>query len=235
MSTNTNKKSTPIGYVLIGILVVLLGSAAVAFGWVWFDPLGTEANRLNSEQAKEDAQKQENEDRFCDIEAGAASGEGEELYYMALCYLEGQNVESDTVKGMDLMMRAADAGYAPAQLAMYQSLSTGSFIQKDVVLAQAYLQMALDQNAPDALFTKAQLVLEGNGFDEDETDPYDLIQRAALGGSASAMWYLAECYATGQGVEQDQAKADEWTARADEKDAQDIAEREARMPKSLTN
>ena len=233
MSTSANKNSSHIGHILIGILVVLVGVAALAFGWVWIDPLGTETDRQNNEQAKEEAQKQESEDRFSDIEAGAANGEGEQLYYMALCYLEGQNVEADAVKGMDLMMRAADAGYAPAQMAMYQSLSTGTFVEEDRILAQAYLQMALDQNAPDALFTKAMLILEGNGYDDNEADPYALIQQAAQGGSAQAMWYLADCYATGNGMPQDQAKADEWTARADEQDAQDIAEREARMPKSL--
>lgn len=91
--------------------------------------------------------------------------------------------------------------------------SMGMLHGVDMPKAMEYLRLAVDDGAPEAMVTLAELflgltILEAQTAEPDTTAALDLLQRAAEGGSADALRLLGVAYAEGLGgVEPDPEKA----------------------------
>ena len=112
--------------------------------------------------------------------------------------------ENVTPENLPEWCLAAEEGNAPAQ---YQAAAY--FLEHPCPgsreTAERYLCLAAEQNHPLAGLALARLELEAGRLERAA----ELLQEAADNGSLDAIALLAECYAKGQGVDQDLHKAEE--------------------------
>jgi len=111
--------------------------------------------------------------------------------------------------------RAADQGFAEAQLALGILYSVGQGVPHDYAAAVAWLRRAAEQGNDVAAAELGHISYLGRcGMPQDHVVAADWFRRAAERGNAMAQHCLATQYRLGQGVPQDDATAASWLRRA---------------------
>lgn len=136
-----------------------------------------------------------NEDRkaaFVWFERAAEQGSVEALYELSGCYLRGEGTPPFPEKALELLKKAADAGYMLAQYdfgMLYLNgkiIMTGKEIPKDEVLAVKWLLKAAEQGDSFAQYQLGECYEEGKGVEADGEEALAWYQKAATLGSELA-------------------------------------------------
>jgi TPR repeat protein len=140
----------------------------------------------------------------------AQSGDAEAQYWMGVLTAEG-TVPKNLEQGRRWLLKSAEQGYAPAQLAY--GLMT---VRSDASVGERWMLQAAEQEDSEAQFWL------GFGHEQDWFGAADVkeavkwYQKAAQGGDPDAQVELGQRYEYGKGVEQNFKLAAEWYRRAAE-------------------
>jgi uncharacterized protein len=122
-------------------------------------------------------------------------------------YLYGDGVERNVEYGLNLLLMAAENGFAESQF--YLGIWFGE--EQRFVDAVNWFRKAADQNYPPAQYHLAMAYFLGTGgLDQDYEEAFQIILPAAESGYAPAQGVLGFLYVSGLGVQQDQAKGIEY-------------------------
>lgn len=121
-------------------------------------------------------------------------------YWLALCYDRGWGVEVDKQRAIKYYRYSAKQGHAHAQYNLACSL------QDDGNDGEAikYLEMAVEQNLPEALCNLAVCYQTASGVSCDPEQAFTLFSTAAKAGSSQAQYNIGLCYEEGIGVDRDE-------------------------------
>ncbi|EGM67970.1 DUF4145 domain-containing protein [Shewanella sp. HN-41] len=137
----------------------------------------------------------------------------EALYEHGVALIHGYQGAPEVVKGEQAIATAAKAGVvnAMALLGYFYLVGSESFRQ-DLVLAQHYLQGAADGEQTEAMANLGVLHYQQN----DLTQAYHFISKAAQAGYPHAQYHLALMLANGEGCQRDPIVSEHWMAEAAE-------------------
>lgn len=123
---------------------------------------------------------------------------------------EKEFARGDLVVSMSLWRKAAEAGYAPAQVRLGDILDKA---EEDVEAVDWYRKAAAQGNAAGE-YGLGQMYLKGEGVKKDNEQARVNILRAAEKDYLPAVLLMMEAYRTGgMGLAVDLGKADEWEAK----------------------
>lgn len=156
--------------------------------------------------------------------------------YMQLAeiYLHGGNgVEKDEAEAVQLFRKAAEQGYAAAQILLAGCYLDGVGVEKDeqeairwfhrvakqdddfAEVAKQYLK-AIEDGDPEAQCRLASAYENGWYFVKNEAEAVKWYRKAAEQGNADAQAALGNCYRDGNGVGKDETEAVKWFRKAAE-------------------
>ena len=135
-------------------------------------------------------------------------------FFLAVCYLQGGDVEQNKEKSIELFQRAAEMGNTDAMLSLGVCYDKGEDVSHDKKKAIGLYQQAADMGNMDATLNLALCFDKGEGVPQDKKKAIELFQRAADTGNTNAMLILGTCYLKGDGVAQYKKKAIELYQRA---------------------
>lgn len=141
-------------------------------------------------------------------ETGAAELKAQNDKGVALCNA------GNYAEGVSWFRKAADQGYAPAQLNLGKMYKSGSGISQDYAQAAGWIRKAADQGLAEAQILLGLLYDEGHGVAQDHTQATDWFRKAAEQGNAEAQDTLGVSYLEGIGVAKDYAQAAFWLRKA---------------------
>lgn len=153
------------------------------------------------------------------------SGNGAADYARALQYMRGTGVAQDQTKGMEFLLKAADAGHAEAQLTMgYYYLKGTNGVAQDSAKAMEYLEKAAEQGNRDAQYNMGLAYVRGEGTAADFAKAYEWFEKAAYQDDAGAQYNMGVMIINGEGVVADPLSAYVWFRLANEKGHSGAAE-----------
>ena len=119
---------------------------------------------------------------------------------LGLLLFEGKAVEQDVVKGMSMVIEAANQGYEPA---------------KPNAVALTGELAALGE--PVAMYNAAYMCLNGWGGEQDPNTCVKLLEKAAESGHEKSVKFLSSIYTKGKyGIAPDKDKAEYWDKKLEE-------------------
>jgi TPR repeat protein len=133
----------------------------------------------------------------------AESGDPEMETRAARTYLQTTH---ETEKGLALLRKAAEQGYATAQSQLGMAYLTGAFLTRvavtqDIPEGFKWLQLAANQEDALAETKLGEMYISGAGVGQNTQAGVGWLKRAAAQNFNEALFNLAECYETGSGVE----------------------------------
>ena len=142
-------------------------------------------------------------------------GDATAMYYMAQMYTNGQGVEKDDKKALELLQKADALGNEKATAALAQHLLTDTSVENNTEAAVEYLKKAAYNGDVDALYELGELYAKGeNGVQKEFTYAFGYYLMGALKGDKRAQHKLAFCYLKGRGTTQDFENGIKWLARS---------------------
>ncbi|MDR1123207.1 MAG: hypothetical protein LBL61_01045 [Elusimicrobiota bacterium] len=129
------------------------------------------------------------------------------FFNLAYMYENGKFIFEDPVKAMDNYQKAADLGYAPAQINLANMYFYGRAARKDYNAAFKLYEAAAKQNNAAGLYNLAVMYYNGYGVERDYKKALELFQKAASLGLDYAAYALGLMYYEGRGAEKDYKKA----------------------------
>ncbi len=148
------------------------------------------------------------------VEQGFPPAEGEAaLYYLQLAgHVLG---ETNQPKGLELMRRSADHGWAKAQYYLGAFYLRGVWLPPNAAKAVELFQKAADQDNPRSQYELAMLYASGCGVPRGDDDaPVALLRKSAAQSNLPALHQLAERYRLGLGVSVDYVQAARYYEKA---------------------
>jgi tetratricopeptide (TPR) repeat protein len=112
------------------------------------------------------------------LETLAGKGHIGAQYALGFCYRQGQGVTPDQDKGRELILKAAEQGYAKAQLWIGRSYIG---VKSDYAKALEWFQKAADQGDANAQAEIGDLYFGGYGVTEDKAKAAEWYKKAAEG------------------------------------------------------
>lgn len=113
------------------------------------------------------------------------------LYQQAMNALSGSGVERSGYNAVNLMRRAAETGYAPAQTALGYWLQNGQYVAGSPGEAVEWYRRAAKQNDRFAEYALGRALVLGIGGPKDEPQAAVWLKKAADVGDPFAKFYLA--------------------------------------------
>ena len=142
------------------------------------------------------------------LEQAAALGDEWSMCMLGWCHEFGEGVERAPEQALELYVKAAERGYAPAQCnlgALYVVGAPGC--PPDPARGAAWLTKAAGQGMKRAQYLLGSLFERGRGVEQDMKKAAGCFTDAARQGYAPAQFSLGVCYERGLGVEKDYAAA----------------------------
>lgn len=145
----------------------------------------------------------------------AESGDEAEMTAYAAKLLNAPDVLREDEKAMSLLRKAANRGFAPAQVQIGLMYLRGNGVQQNNHRAVEWFRLAtrLADN-PEAHFYVGEAYFRGLGLPQDYGAAVPHYQRAARGGHKIAQYIIGTMYEAGWGVRQDLVQAWVWLMRA---------------------
>ncbi|MDP2172532.1 MAG: tetratricopeptide repeat protein [Candidatus Cloacimonadaceae bacterium] len=129
----------------------------------------------------------------------AEQGHGMAQYYVALAqyvlakmFIDGQYIEQDLTKGLDLLQKASDQGLALAQYDLGTIYCEGKIVESDIDNGVEYLKLAADQGNKDGQFNLGLAYTNLSEPDYDMAEKYLL--EASYNGHFKAIFELSRLY-----------------------------------------
>lgn len=94
--------------------------------------------------------KQQFKDAYSRFRASSDMGSSRGMFLLAQCYRNEIGVKKDLKKYVDCMLSSADNGYDKAQYQVGLMYRDGDILEKNLKLAEAYLNKAAQQGNPEA-------------------------------------------------------------------------------------
>jgi len=160
------------------------------------------------------------------LSLAADKGDGLSMFQLANIYMQGQGVEEDPVKAMELIKKSADNGCIQGQYVHANALATGQFYDKDTTTASRYFEMIIeretDEDLDDGELYTIALAFDSLGDMHRYGDPYHtdinravaLYTKAADLGYVSAQLTLGLLYQGLEGVTRDHEASLYWLKKA---------------------
>ena len=139
-------------------------------------------------------------------QAAHARRSAEECFDRGLQYDDAGN----HVNALEWYRKAADQGYAVAQVILGWHYHTGEGVPQDDAEAARWYRLAADQGDAVAQQSLGCAYREGNGVPQDDAESVRWFRLAAEQGRADAQHDLACSYRDGNGVPQDYVQAHMW-------------------------
>lgn len=140
----------------------------------------------------------------------ADSGDPQAQAKLALAYLRGDGVASDTAAAARWTMAAANAGEPVAEYLLGAMYGQGDGVKADPVRGVAWIAQAAGHGNLKAMHNLAIAYAQGRGTAQDLPLAAQWFTRAAERGYVDSEFDLAVLYERGQGVKQDPAQALKW-------------------------
>lgn len=147
------------------------------------------------------------------VNDAARRGEPEAQFQIAS---HAERIKRDPVLAAEWYLKAANQGFAPAQVGIAGLYLFGSGVPKDADKALAWCQKAVAQNYSYAQFMLGYMYAKGSGVPKDLAKGAEWYEKAASQGNTDAQFYLAVAYLQGEGVPPNQAKGEYWMKKAAE-------------------
>lgn len=122
-------------------------------------------------------------------------------------YIQGPEDGDIAERVMEYIRRGVDAGDYRAYIMYADQLSSGKIVPRDIPKAIAYYEKAADSGVPFGNECIGALFYYGTEVTRDYTKAMSYFTRNKGKKSACTLYYMAEMYRQGLGVECDQAKA----------------------------
>ncbi|HVY33614.1 MAG TPA: peptidoglycan-binding protein [Caulobacteraceae bacterium] len=120
-------------------------------------------------------------------------------------------IKANDPAGLDLMRKAANVGYAPAQFYMAKLYEDGDAgVKKDPAEARRWTQRAAEGGDPKAMHNLGLYYFHGDGGPKNVAQAATWFRRAADLGLVDSQYNLAQLYEEGLGVSQNPAEAYKW-------------------------
>jgi len=110
--------------------------------------------------------------------------------------------------------KAADQGYAEAQLNLGDCYHRGNGVEKDEAEAIKWYRKAADQGNAGAQCLLGNAYYNGIGLEKDEGEAVKWYSKSADQGDDMAQFFLGACYANGEGVEKNPDEAAKWLRKS---------------------
>jgi len=156
------------------------------------------------------------EKAFTYLKAAADKGLPEAWAELGACYLAGLGVEPDEAKAHDLLEKAALKNAANAQMNLYIFMRDKAQTDEEKKDALYWLNQAVENNVPSALFETGTLYYNGIVHKQDFKKAYEYFDKSANAGSAEGYSMLGAMHQQAQGVDLDLNKAADYFAKAAE-------------------
>jgi len=124
--------------------------------------------------------------------------------------------EKDYQTAITWYRKAAEQGYARAQVSLGVMYDIGLGVKKDYVQAVAWYRKAAEQGYAAAQYNLGVMYDHGLGVKKDYVQAVTWYRKAAEQGYANAQYSLAFMYDNGQGVKNDYVQAFTWRRKAAE-------------------
>lgn len=147
-----------------------------------------------------------------------SEAEDELIYEMARKYREGDGVEMDENKALDLLLPLSERGVAKAQYELARAYESSDYADRQE-LAFKWYERAAEGGSVHAQSVLAQIYQHGDGGPRDYYRAIQWFKAAALQGDEYAMYSVACMYENGDvdyGEDPDYQKAFEWRLKAAE-------------------
>jgi TPR repeat protein len=135
-------------------------------------------------------------------------------YALGVAYEYGNGETQSDEEAVFWYTKAAELGFADAQIAMARMLENGKGIEQDSVAAAAWCQKAADNGAIVGQYYLGLMFENGRGKTQDFRQAAHWYEKAAQRGFAKAQLSLAALIAQGLGVEKNQEQAHKWLSLA---------------------
>ena len=167
----------------------------------------------------------------------ADSGSSLGTTMLGLMYDLGQHVQQDCGKAKELYEKGVAADNLEARFYLANIYRFGRGVSQDFDKARALYEEVLSSgykgyNAPYLYYQLAELCRRGKGGPKDTNRAVSLYEQAADFGYPDAMQALADLYRSGDGIPEDEEKAQAWERKANERlygNMKEIAAMQKRM------
>lgn len=150
-----------------------------------------------------------------DIARKAASGEPKAIYDLAVLHDLGyDSIPVDSARSTALYLKAAEAGYAPAQNYIGFRYFTGEAVRQDVDSALFWMGKAAGNGDAKAANNLGFLLANSDKVTRDYTQAVYWLSKAADAGLPAGMSQLADLLRQGRGCIADTARAEELYTKA---------------------
>ncbi len=148
------------------------------------------------------------------VAALAHQGRVYEQNQMGLASMLVIGADADIPSAVAWFQKAAQHGYAPAQVNLAVLYINGWGVPQNYETALRWLREAVDQRYPAAYFNLGELYFKGAGVHQDYGEAVRLFRLGAEGGNSYAQTNLAYMYDRGMGVPRDLTTAAGWYGKA---------------------
>lgn len=128
--------------------------------------------------------------------------------------LMAERVDDDARAAYEFYQRAADVGFAPAQVNLADLYRSGKGVERDIDAAARLYQAAAKQGYALAYVPLGRLYMTGNGAVQNRRFALELFRQAAGADVLEAKFELGLAYEQGKGVEPDDREAAAWYRKA---------------------
>lgn len=163
------------------------------------------------------------------LTARAEAGEASAQLDLGMIYWDGEGVEQDYVRAVQLFRQAADQGNAIAQSNLAYAYYNADGIENDDNAAMYWAGLSAAQGDEVAMRLVAFGHYRGRGFPQDRAEAARIWAEAANLGDDYSAYNMGIIIRDGDGVQQDDALAIQWFERALDLGHPDAAERLAEM------
>lgn len=168
----------------------------------------TENMLLTAKQFYEGASQERNHHLAAELfERCAEAGNVDAMFYLGLCYINGNGVTKDPNRAVHFYRRAAEKGHLTAKTNLAVCYERGKGVEKNEQLAIKFFQEAAREGEPLAMTHLGSCYYHGTGVGRDEGIAVRLYQQATDRGDVRAMTYLGVCYEKGTGVQENASRA----------------------------
>ena len=148
---------------------------------------------------------------FLQLHAAAESGNAEARFGVGVMFALGVIVtDQSDAEATALFRKAADQGYAPAQITLGRMYADGNGVDADRAEAARWFRLAAEQQNRDGQTYLGLMYGVGEGVEQDYGESVRLLRLAAAQGDGVAQARLGDMYAYGEGVERNPDEADTW-------------------------
>jgi TPR repeat protein len=135
---------------------------------------------------------------------------------LGLVFVRGKEAPADLAASVRYFKRAADAGFALAELSYGLSLLDGSGTARNAAEGVLWLRRAAAKDLPDALYNLGCCLFSGEGATKDQAEANALWRRGMALGNAECAFNLGNSLLEGTGTARDVRAACECFAKANE-------------------